>query len=153
MLLSDSNDHPSRNAFSSRPRWAQMFIPRALLLDAHVVMSRTSANEPHTGSACPIAGLVDGVPCPRGQYCPVRGLVGGMPCAWGRFNPLLGMNSSTACVPCALGLLASPDNAVCVSVCPVGSYVNVTAAQCVMCPGGVFCLGSVNPALPCPAGT
>jgi hypothetical protein len=37
--------------------------------------------------------------------------------------------------------------------CSAGSVFNTTFTQCVMCPGGVFCLGGANPTLPCPAGT
>jgi hypothetical protein len=36
--------------------------------------------------------------------------------------------------------------------CPVGSDYNSSSAQCVACPGGMFCVGGVNSALPCPIG-
>ncbi len=37
--------------------------------------------------------------------------------------------------------------------CSVGTVYNTGSAQCVTCPGGVFCLGGANPAISCPAGT
>ncbi len=101
------------------------------------------------GSICPTSGLNASVPCPQGQFCPVAGLVRGVSCPSGWFTALL---ASTSCSPCALGWLASPDNAACVSVCPAGSYLNLTASQCVTCSGGVFCLGGANSAISCPAG-
>jgi hypothetical protein len=152
MLWSDANGHQGtilRQTALVRHMQSHRFL--RCRMRTMLCFERLRTN--HTGSACPTAGLIDGVSCPRGQYCPVLGLVSGLPCPWGRFNPLLGMNTSMACVPCASGLLASPDNAACVPVCPVGSHLNATAAQCVLCSGGVFCLGGVNPALPCPAGT
>jgi hypothetical protein len=37
-------------------------------------------------------------------------------------------------------------------ICPIGSFMNETSAQCVRCVAGNFCIGGTSPAFACPAG-
>jgi sugar lactone lactonase YvrE len=114
-------------------------------------MTSSSACTPCTaGTYAPAAGLSGCVVCGAGAYCPSA--TSQIACPAGRFNPVTGLSAVSACMPCAASLWASPDQLACVSVCPAGSFLNATTAQCVPCVGGRFCLGGASPALICPEG-